>query len=91
MGLICERIVRWPKVLYMSQAITLVQKNTARLKTFFFHVCKTEKILFPCLSVQRVLVLVIWDNWGLFGIVGGEIGEPGIVDGDCYRSAESLT
>ena len=85
----------------MSQAITFVQKNTARLKYFFLNICKTLRILFPCLSVQRVLVLVIWDNWGLFGIVGGylgqfgivggEIGEPGIVDGDCNRSAESLT
>ena len=36
----------------------------------------------------------IWDSCGLFGIVAGYLGqleEPGIVDGDCNRSAESLT
>ena len=53
----------------MSQAITFVQKNTARLKYFFLNICKTLRILFPCLSVQRVLVSVIWDSWGLFGTV----------------------
>ena len=46
----------------------------SKTENFLFSMCKTERILFPCVSAPRVLVLVTWDSWGLFGIVGGYLG-----------------